>query len=327
MNESIVNLLSQTELFAPCGEKLLREIGEFCSLRRFSQGSHIFRAGDLGNALFIVKSGGITVNRREEGGGVRQIALFISGDSFGEMDMMMETPRNAEARALGDSELIQFPGEGRTLQDLFRAHPPAGARLLHSFLQRTAGRIRKSNAILRENSPWVQEMRNQVYRDKLTGIYNKTYLEEALPPLLKEQPLALLMVKPDNFKEINDTYGHEKGDETLIVYAAALNRRVEEGFSGGAFVCRYAGNELGCVFPGMDREGAFKAAEELRSFVNGLDVTGVTGGRPFTLSASVGIALFPEHGAAGAELIAAAHELPLIGRGRGGNRILFPEDK
>jgi diguanylate cyclase (GGDEF)-like protein len=325
--DTIVNLLSKTELFVPCGEEFLREIGEFCSLRRFPQGGYIFRAGDPGNALFIVKSGGITVNRREEEGGVRQIALYVSGDSFGEMDMMMETPRNAEARAMGDSELIQFPGEGKTLHDLFRAYPPAGARLLHSFLQHTAGRIRKSNAILRENSPWVQEMRNQVYRDKLTGIYNKTYLEEALPPLLKDRPLALLMVKPDNFKEINDTYGHEKGDETLIVYAAALNRHVEEVFPGGAFVCRYAGNELGCVFPDTDREGAGKIAQDLRSFVNGLDLTGPTGGRAFSLSASIGIALFPEHGGGAGELIGAAHELPLIGRGRGGNRILFPEDK
>jgi diguanylate cyclase (GGDEF)-like protein len=327
MNDDMVNILSETEIFAPCGEEFLREIGEFCSVRRFSQGTHVFRVGDPGDALFIVKSGGITVNRREEEGGMRQIALYISGDSFGEMDMMMKTPRNAEARAMGDSELIQFPGEGLTLRDLCGTYPPAGARLLLSFLQCTAGRIRKSNAILKENSPWVQEMRNQVYRDKLTGIYNKIYLEESLPPLLKERPLALLMVKPDNFKEINDTYGHEKGDETLIVYAAALSRHVEEGSAGRAFVCRYAGNELGCVFPDTDREGAREIARNLRSFVNGLDITGPTGGRAFSLSVSIGIALFPEHAGTGKELIAAAHELPLIGRSRGGNSILLPEDK
>jgi hemerythrin len=131
------------------------------------------------------------------------------------------------------------------------------------------------------------------------------------------------MVKPDNFKRINDTCGHEAGDQAIVIIGVALSRHVPEN----AVVVRFMGNELACILPDTDREKGLQAAAGIREMLNGLDLSAITGRSPFTLSASTGIAVFPDHGQSAPELIAKAHELPLIGRERGGNKILFPEDK
>jgi diguanylate cyclase (GGDEF)-like protein len=302
---------------------MLEEISEFCSLEHFPAGSIVFGCDQEGDALFIVKDGEIAVTKEGENERKQEIARYIAGDYFGEMDMMMQIKRNADAQAVRDSEILRFPRRDKSLADLMSVYPATGARLFHTFIRITAGRIRQANSLLKENSPWVQEMRNQVYKDKLTGLFNRTFLTEQLPSYLEDENLSILMIKPDNFKEINDTYGHEAGDHALIIVAGALSRHVKETVE----VCRFAGNEMACVFPGMDKEAARKEAEGIRNMMNNLDLSGVTGSSGFRLSVSIGIAVYPEYTGDAEELIALAHELPLIGRGRGGNKILFPEDK
>ena len=320
-----VDLISSTDLFKMCGKEMIEQIAEFCSLCKVSKGEYIFRKGDPGDSLFIVKSGEISVIQRMEDRQEKEVARYSSGDFFGEVDMLMSTTRNAEAQVAQDCEILHFPKEGKTLQDFLLASPPSGAELLGLFLQTASARIRRANLLLKENSPWVQEMRAQVYGDKLTGLYNKTFLEEQLPAYLRkpEEPVSLLMIKPDNFKFINDNFGHEAGDQALVAIGSALSKYVPNT----VVVVRFMGNEIGCVFPNTDRKAALEAAQDLQSFLNKLDLSEMTNGKPFQLSVSTGIAVFPDHAKTAEELIAKAHELPLLGRERGGNKILFPEDK
>jgi diguanylate cyclase (GGDEF)-like protein len=254
-----------------------------------------------------------------------EVARYSQGDIFGEVDMLMNTVRNAEARGVQESELLRFPGKGKILQDFFLTSPPAGAELLRLFLQTTSSRIRRSNALLKENSPWVQEMRNQAYGDKLTGLYNKAFLEEQLPVCLdkSKEPVSLLMIKPDNFKFINDNFGHEAGDQALVVIGLALSKHI----SDKAIIARYMGNEIACLFTNTNREKAMELAQGIRDLLNMLDLSTMTENKPFKLSVSIGIAIFPDHTDKCGELIVLARELPLLGRERGGNKILFPEDK
>jgi len=324
INEKI-DILSRTELFKPCGKQMIEQIAGFCTYRKFSKGEIIFRNGDPGETIFFVKTGEISVVQRLEERQEKEVARYGKGDFFGEVDMLMSTPRNAEAQAAEDSEILYFPGEGKVLQDFLQISPPAGAELLRVFLQTASARIRRANLLLKENSPWVQEMRTQVYGDKLTGLYNKTFLEEQLPAYLgnADEPVSLLAVKPDNFKFINDNFGHEAGDQALVVIGVALSKHVPDS----AVVVRFMGNEIACVFPKTNKEAALETAQGIKKLMNSIDMSAVTEGKPFTLSVSIGIAVFPDHAKTAEDLIARAHELPLLGRERGGNKILFPEDK
>ncbi len=283
-----------------------------------AEGQKIFEAGDPGDRLYLVASGMVDVLSSEDGS---VLAQLVPGDSFGELELLTRTSRNARALSVGPSLLLAFPKGGQSLEEALAPRPEVAARILRSFLLVVSARTRKANALVKENSPWVRELRRQVYGDKLTGLLNKAYLDENLPRMLSE-PTTLIMLKPDNFKEINDRFGHEIGDAALVLMAGELER--ETGKAGTAL--RYSGNELAVILPGKGRAGALHAAKAIQARLSALDLAPLTGDPSLRFGVSLGIALFPEHGTEAETLVKACVGLPLLGRSRGGKAILFPED-
>jgi diguanylate cyclase (GGDEF)-like protein len=317
-----MSALRRSEVFATLSLGELKAIGERSRLHAYRAGETIFDRGDPGDALFVVVEGTVRIVNKGEEGEASVIAELVAGDTFGELDLLDQTPRDATAVAASDGIVARFPARGVSFDTAFEGEPAVLAALLFASLRVIAGRIRNANALIKENSPWIQEARRQVYGDKLTGLSNKAFLEERLPGYLKGGvPAALLMIKPDNFKQINDTWGHEAGDAVLRLMATELSRHLREG----EVAARYAGNELAAVLPGSDRTAALRRAEEIRAAFGRLDLSPVVGATRVRLSASIGIAVFPEHGATGEALIAAAIGLPLLGRQKGGGAILFAE--
>ncbi len=315
---SAVELLRSAPLFSSFQPEELAAIAEKCDFLDLAEGQGIFEPGDPGDRLFMVASGSVVI-LAPEGGNI--LAEFIPGDSFGELELLTGAARNAHARAASAARLLAFPAGGLTIQEALSARPAIAARILRSFLIVVAGRTRSANAMVKENSPLVRELKRQVYGDKLTGLYNKAYLDENLPGMLKA-PLALVMMKPDNFKEINDRFGHEAGDAALVLMAAELARQV--GAAGTAL--RYMGNELAVIYPGYDRAAALEAARAIQARFAALDLESITKDRDIRLSMSLGIVLSTEQGVDAQELIKTCAALPLEGRSRGGSLVLFPED-
>lgn len=126
--------------------------------------------------------------------------------------------------------------------------------------------------------------------DPLTGLFNRNYLnlviKESYIPLWrrKEFPLTVALLDIDNFKSINDIYGHSKGDEVL----RRLGQIVKETLRGSDIPIRYGGEEILVVFPSSNKEEAVKAIERIRSKLMEEDF-GI--GRPVTFSS--GLADFP----------------------------------
>jgi diguanylate cyclase len=316
-------LLASASLFSSFDRKELDYLAEKSEFVSREDGESIFEAGDAGDRLYLVASGSVVIISPEDDSA---LAEFVKGDSFGELELLTLSKRNAGARAQGPTLLLAFPAGGKSIKEALSTRPEVAARILRSFLLVVAGRTRKSNALVKENSPWVRELKRQVYGDKLTGLLNKAYLEESLPQMLggsrSPSPLALLMMKPDNFKDINDRFGHEIGDAALVLMAGELDKAV--GKEGTAV--RYNGNELAAVYPGRDRAAAVEVARALQARLGALDLKSLTGESGLRLKMSFGIALYPEHGADAESLIAASAGLPLTARQRGGSLILFPED-
>lgn len=320
-----LQLLRKAEFFSPLPSRTLRALTVYTEELRYPPETYLFRKGDTSTCLYILVKGSVSILlEEEESSEVQEIARYVQGDSFGELDLLTGSPRNASAKTQSEVTLLRFPTEGVDVSSILKKHPNVGARVLQSFLVVIAGRIRKANNLLKENSPWIQEIRKQVYGDKLTGLYNRTFLEEQLPDLLKnpERPVSVLMVKPDNFKQINDTYGHEAGDQALVRMASTLRSMAGPRW----IVARFMGNELGIVLPEADVKQAEEIAKAIQKAYHGIDLSDLTGGDPFKISVSIGVAVFPLHASDAPTLIAKAHELPLIGRERGGNQILFPQD-
>ena len=317
-----VALLAEANVFSTLRPEELYVISEFSEYRHIPAGGAAFRPGDEGDALFIIDSGQVVI-RRESEDGPTDVARFISGECFGELDLLRNAPRTALAVAETECRLLMFPRAGTTFEEVLQEHPAISAQLLHKLLAQIAGRIRSANKLISANTPWIQELRRQVMGDKLTGLYNNTFLKEEFKNYLKdpETPVSLLMVKPDNFKEVNDTYGHEAGDETLQRLAATL-----KGCIGADDVAiRYRGNELAAILQGSDRRRAAELAEHVRREIKRLDITDLTGGASLVITASLAVTTFPEDGSDPAELTLLTHEQMFTARNAGGDRLFVPQ--
>ena len=164
------------------------------------------------------------------------------------------------------------------------------------------------------------ELREQAIRDPLTGVYNRRFLEEALNreiprAIEKNYPLCLIMMDLDNFKGVNDVYGHKAGD--LILRELADN--IKHAIRDGDLACRYGGDEFIIILPNVAPEIAYQRAEQIRQNIEAMTIKYkmVT----LKVTASLGISVFPEHGSSADLLMRAADKALYYSKQEGRNRV------
>src|SRR5690606_35042416 len=146
-----------------------------------------------------------------------------------------------------------------------------------------------------------RDMRRMAYTDALTGLANRLAFRESLDRRLMElhgagHQLALLFADIDDFKRINDTLGHDAGDEVLVQFANRINETVERLGGDGAVLARFGGDEFVILVEsaGSDAAGMREKASRLAdTLVAELSRPIVVGGRQVFLGTSIGITLFP----------------------------------
>jgi diguanylate cyclase (GGDEF)-like protein/PAS domain S-box-containing protein len=174
----------------------------------------------------------------------------------------------------------------------------------------------------REVNALQNELREQAMRDPLTGLYNRLYLNVSLERELglatrHDYPLSVVMADLDFFKTINDTYGHLAGDQALKVFAELM----KHSSRSTDINCRYGGEEFFLVLPSLNLEKACERAELLRIAVASTPVAFAE--HHISLSASFGIASFPEHGLTANALLNAADKALYAAKNAGRNRVTY----
>jgi two-component system cell cycle response regulator len=124
-------------------------------------------------------------------------------------------------------------------------------------------------------------------RDQLTGLFNRRYLETAIPALLRAGGVAVVLVDIDHFKSVNDRFSHGGGDAVLATVGGVMERACA-GPSGG-FAARLGGEEFLLVLPGIDATTARATAEEVRATVAACTWPAVSGDLRCTISCGVAI--------------------------------------
>lgn len=163
---------------------------------------------------------------------------------------------------------------------------------------------------------------NQAARDALTGVYARQSGEELLRLAFAQaqrmdRPLAVAFIDLDDFKQVNDLYGHEEGDQILRRFAA----RLQQGLRTSDIVIRWGGEEFVAILPDTDSDGALIALHRLARGGFGLRPDG----RPQT--ASIGIAeCRPGAFTSPAELVDCADQRMYLAKQAGKNRICSAED-
>jgi diguanylate cyclase (GGDEF)-like protein len=128
------------------------------------------------------------------------------------------------------------------------------------------------------------------------------------------------MIDLDHFKRVNDTYGHEAGDEVLKALATALAEQCRRG----DFACRYGGEEFVVVMPNINTDTAYERAEKIRQSLNSLDVP--YGHYHLTTTVSIGIACYPINGDTRESILRAADRAMYGAKAAGRDHILSYEE-
>ncbi|MBM3461907.1 MAG: diguanylate cyclase [Armatimonadetes bacterium] len=139
--------------------------------------------------------------------------------------------------------------------------------------------------------------------DEGTGLNNKRYFKQQLATEVRradryQQPCSLLALDLDNFKKINDVYGHAQGDQVLRELGTVVRHAIREGIDTAA---RTGGEEFYLILPATSAERAETVAERLRQAVEEHAFSGFT--RPLKVTVSIGLATYPEHASGEHDLV------------------------
>ncbi|MGB3366778.1 MAG: diguanylate cyclase [Acidaminobacteraceae bacterium] len=153
--------------------------------------------------------------------------------------------------------------------------------------------------------------------DKLTGVYLRKYIEDVFPFELNNarvsgENMSVVMCDIDKFKNINDIYGHRKGDEILRGIGHILKTQLRKS----DYVGRYGGEEFIILLPDTDKDLAYEVCEKLRVCIK--ENTEIGENKPITLS--FGISTYPDYGLSEDELIERADQALYYSKNNGRNR-------
>ena len=257
----------------------------------------------------------------------------------GNVSSYMAAVQAAEAAALeaGEAAETQISGANALARPLNSPEPDEGvlgvisiARPGRPFSQRQRELfeyLTNQAAISIENVDLHETIQRQAVTDELTGLFNHRRFQEVMAAEVERtrrfgQELGLIMLDIDNFKRVNDTYGHLQGDLVLREVARALresSREIDEP-------ARYGGEEMAVALPQTGLEGAFEFAERVRQRIEALQIELLDGDGTLRVTASFGAASLPHSAKIDKDALVAAADAALYRAKRSGkNRTVKAE--
>jgi two-component system cell cycle response regulator len=169
---------------------------------------------------------------------------------------------------------------------------------------------------------WGDEASRRAITDELTGAYNRRFLDNSLDDYFEtakksKKPLSLIMADLDYFRQINEAYGHDMGDKTILEVVNVFKKTLRDT----DILARYGGDEFTVLLPDTALEKACNIAEEIRKEVEKLDFLSNMTGPVTRLSTSQGIASFPETADTLKDLKKKADDALYQAKERGRNRV------
>lgn len=260
--------VGELQLFQDVADPALPRLLAGCPVLRVSAGETVLDSNSSGARLFILLRGALHASHPDLQGGLAEgtSAQLLPGECVGELTVLDQQAQPATIHALQDSDVLAIEA-GLLWQIIDQSNGVA-----RNLLRLLSFRVRAVNAQLRRRHRVGEFYRQLSLVDGLTGIQNRTWLEQHMPSLVEQaratgSPLSVILLDIDHFKQFNDHYGHQAGDEVLRLAA----RVVTEALRPSDFAVRYGGEELMVILPGAKGKAgagvAQRLCESLRSTV------------------------------------------------------------
>lgn len=307
----------------------LEAICRVATIREYAAGETIFSIGDDDHRMLYVSRGEVELIFAE--GASRKVVA--QGSFFGELAFIISClRRTATAKARTDCRLVCL--EQSIYDVLIQDNPHLLCTLLRNTCeyllaseQNLIASLSQKNRELESTLDYLRKTREELdYKeimaqtDELTGLFNRRGLNAFIDKLVEQarscqEELGLIMLDLDNFKKINDTWGHHYGDEVLQKVAKILQSQTRQT----DVVCRRGGDEFVILLPRMSFERGVSLAEKIRKRIDEdffMDAAGIK------LTGSLGLAFFAADDSVGDLLLRADRNL-YIAKDRGRNQVAY----
>ena len=215
---------------------------------------------------------------------------------------------------------VPMMAQGEALGILYlNANEPG---ILTEAKQQLAITVAEQIALAFANLKLHEALQQQSIRDPLTGLFNRRYLEESLEREIsraerQQQTVGIIMLDVDHFKQFNDTFGHDAGDTLLRELGIFLKKNIR----GSDIACRFGGEELIIILPEASLEITLQRAEQIREGIKHLNLHS-RHQQLGTITLSLGVANFPQHGITGEMVIQAADSALYQAKAQGRDRVI-----
>jgi len=293
----------------------VEELLASCEVRGLSPGDVLLSMGQANRAMFMILEGRLTVHL--DGPQSEPVATLEAGQTVGELSVMEGVAASAFVVAAEHSRLLELD------EERFWGLVNASHDFTINLMTLLAQRLRANNSTVSTNIRLQREYKRNASIDGLTGLYNRRWIDEALPRFVGryargDRGLSVLLVDIDHFKKVNDTYGHPAGDQVIVAVAHAMKNNLRPT----DLVARYGGEEFLVILPDTGRDDGKLVADRVRTAVAGIElsVEGHPGLQRVTVSLG-GSCLAP--GGTMADLVAAADRRLYESKHSGRNRVTF----
>ncbi|MCU0848128.1 MAG: GGDEF domain-containing protein [Spirochaetes bacterium] len=290
------DFLKKVEIFSLLTPEETEWIVTLFRERNYKKNSLLFKEGDRGNELFIIRSGSVASYILTPDGMDREIAKFAEGNFFGEMSIFENAPRSATCRAVNDSLLMSLQDDD--FYRIIEEKPDIAVKIMYRMLNITTQRLRDTGEFLSEMVHWGEAASKRIITDDLTGIYNRRFLDDALESFFESQKkekkqMSLIMIDLDRFRDVNEMYGNEAGDKMILAVVNVYKQYLREK----DIFARYGGDEFTIILPDTTLSASVDLAEKIRVQVSKEDVLKRYGGEIKNVTVSQGISNFPDSAA------------------------------
>ncbi|MBF0195030.1 MAG: GGDEF domain-containing protein [Magnetococcales bacterium] len=276
-------VMLEAPLFKGAPTQLLNTFLEKCPIHKLQKQQVLIAPGEHNEYIYIVISGSLTVHLdKPENPSIRTVNC---GGTVGELSLIGSTRTSAYVISQGISSILMI--DRQSFWSIIDAIPVIAKNMLKIL----STWIVEAGKTTLDNQKQIAELEGIARVDGLTGINNRRYFDELIVRFAKrsdhgKEPMVLIMIDVDHFKNYNDTHGHLGGDQALVALAKTLHNTVRPG----DFVFRYGGEEFAIILPITNRQQCNSVAERVRVAVMNTKIAMPDGTPLPSITISMGIA-------------------------------------
>ena len=276
-------LLDSLELFKGVRPEDVQELLQRCDRRDLAEGELLLSPGAKNEHVFIVLSGSLNIHVGSVDTPI--LATMNVGACVGEMSIIED--RDPSAFVIGAEESHLLLIHQTVLWEMVDASHDFAKNLLVVLSER----VRSHNRVIADSFGEMKKFEIHATTDALTGLANRRSMQETFPAEIarsieKKNPISLMMIDVDNFKQFNDMFGHIAGDRAL----SAVSKILRSQFRPRDHLVRYGGDEFSVLLPGANCEQAIAIGQRVRMAVSGTTGDGSDSLIQIPLKISMGVA-------------------------------------